>query len=134
MLPQTNLDGVNPCEDDDVAMARAPGKLVVVLSGGAILCLAAAAALRWHDIAAGYHLYLLERDPGYFLEASAAAEGSPRREAAERFIAREGSFERVLQALEERKKGAQQPSGPPASARGTSRTDKSGFNKPEKNT
>ena len=82
-------------------MARAPRRVVVILSGGILLSMTAVAALRWRDLAAGYYLLVLEKDPGYFLKASAAPEGSPSREAAERFIAREGSFQRVLQALKE---------------------------------
>jgi hypothetical protein len=77
--------------------------MAVILSGGIVLSMATVAALRWRDIAAGYYLFVLEKDPGYFMKASAAPEGSPRREAAERFIAREGSFQRVLQALKEKK-------------------------------
>jgi hypothetical protein len=77
------------------------GRRAAILSGMALLTLGVACVVLWKDIAAEFYVFRMEKDPRYFLDAASAPEGSPARVAARRFLAREGSFVRVLEALRE---------------------------------
>lgn len=72
-----------------------------MLCGLALLILVAVGVGRWKDLAAAYYFHRIENDPRYFLKAVSAPDGSPAREAAMRYLAREGSFVRFLDALRE---------------------------------
>ena len=83
------------------AMPKRRGRGAAILSGMIVIAIAGIGAFYWKKFATEFYLYKIDRDPAYFLKAADQPEGSPAREAARRFVAKEGAFQRVLESLSE---------------------------------